>query len=70
MAETMIEQGFDQLPASERSELVGHAMIFTMFLASVRGERPDIGYKRRIWNAATAVVEYEGGSFHIVKEFF
>jgi len=41
-----------------------------MFLASVRGERPDIGYKRRIGNAATAVVEYEGGDFRIVKEFF
>ena len=41
-----------------------------MILASVRGERPDIGYKRRIGNAATAVVEYEGGDFRIVKEFF
>jgi len=50
--------------------VVGHAMIFTMFLASVRGERPDIEYKRRIGNAATAVVEYEGGNFRIVKEFF
>jgi len=26
--------------------------------------------KRRIGNAATAMVEYEGGSFRIVKESF
>jgi len=45
-------------------------MIFTMFLASVRGERPDIENKRRIGNAATVVVECEGGTFHIVKESF
>ena len=44
-------------------------MIFTMLLASVRGGRPDIEYKRRIENAATAVVEHEGGGFRIVKEF-
>jgi len=50
--------------------VVGHGMIFTMFLASIRGEKPDIEYKRKIRNAATAVVEYEGGSFRIVKEFF
>ena len=50
--------------------VVGHGMIFTMFLASVRGERPDIEYKRRIKNAATALVECDGGSFRIVKEFF
>jgi len=50
--------------------VVGHGMIFTMFLASIRGEKPDIEYKRRIKNAATAVVDYEGGRFRIVKEFF
>jgi broad specificity phosphatase PhoE len=50
--------------------VVGHGMIFTMFLASIRGERPKIEYKRRIGNAATAVVEYEGGRYRIVKEFF
>ncbi len=50
--------------------VVGHGMIFTMFLASIRGERPDIEYKKRIKNAATAIVEHDGGRFRIVKEFF
>jgi broad specificity phosphatase PhoE len=49
--------------------VVGHGMIFTMFLASVRGKRPDIEYKRRIKNAATAVVEHDGGGFRVVKDF-
>ena len=56
--------------AESDREVVGHAMIFMMFLASVRGGNPDIEYKRRIGNPATAVVEYEGGDFRIVKEFF
>ncbi len=50
--------------------VVGHAMTFTMFLASIRNERPDIEYKRRIKNAAFAVVEHDGGRFRIVKGFF
>jgi len=50
--------------------VVGHGMIFTMFLASVKGIRPEIEYKRKIANAAHAVVEYEDAGFKIVKEFF
>jgi hypothetical protein len=36
------------------------------FLASARGEWPDIEEDQ---NAETAVVEYEGGNFRIAKEF-
>jgi probable phosphoglycerate mutase len=59
----------DEMGSGEAA-VVGHGMIFTMFLASIRGERPKIEYKRKIKNAATAVVEYESGSYRIAKEFF
>jgi broad specificity phosphatase PhoE len=50
--------------------VVGHGMAFTMFLATVRGTRPDIEYKRKIRNAAVAVVEHEDATFRIRNEFF
>jgi len=50
--------------------VVSHGMILTMFIASLKGEKPDIEYKRKILNGAQAVVEYEEASFRIVKEFF
>jgi len=50
--------------------VVGHGMVFTMFLASIRGEKPDIEYKRKIRNAATAVVEHEKADFRLVRGFF
>jgi len=50
--------------------VVGHGMAFAMFLASVQGTKPDIEYKRKIKNAALAVVEHEGGSFRLVRGFF
>jgi len=68
-----IRRGMDRVVTEAgrgNAAVVGHGMIFTMFLASIRGERPDIEYKRRINNAATAVVDYEGKRFRIVKEFF
>jgi len=50
--------------------VVAHGMVFTMLIASIKGERPTIEYKQRIPNGGIAVLEHSDAEFHIQREFF